>query len=112
MQVDPLHADSGDDEAQADHDDDAAAQDNDSEEDENPPDEEEAGDISSTLIHPRARGAGGLHARRALHRPRAGVASFFWPGRGRGRASSAAACQSLGGRTPISFTTALILSYR
>jgi hypothetical protein len=65
MQVDPLHADSGDDEAQADHDDDAAAQDNDSEEDENPPDEEEAGDISSTLIHPRARGAGGLHARRA-----------------------------------------------
>jgi hypothetical protein len=59
----------------------------------------------------RARGAGDLHARRALHRPRAGVASFFWPGRGRGRASSAAACPSLGGRTPISFTTALILSY-
>ena len=52
----------------------------------------------------RARGAGDLHARCMYVHRRWGctIASSG----GRGRASSAAACPSLGGRTPTSFTTA------
>ena len=53
----------------------------------------------------RARGAGDLHTyTHDVHAARWG--SVVASSGGRGRASSAAACPSLGGRTPTSFTTA------
>jgi hypothetical protein len=62
------------------------------------------GEVAADGGAERARGAGDLHARCMYVHRRWGctIASSG----GRGRASSAAACPSLGGRTPTSFTTA------